>query len=188
MSEYVLTSAPPLAGYERRFGAITLKAPGHLAFVSIALPLGGEEAAQAAIMAAYGQCLPGIGKALTVEDGTILMRMGQDQGFVLFAHDAPDGEAVVASKLNGAAYITDQTDVWTALEINGAGARRALARICPLDLHDDAFAVMDVARTVMEHLGVIILRTGPQTWFLLSASSSSESFVHVLETSIRNTT
>lgn len=187
MPEFSLISAPPLAGYDHSIGDITLSAPADLALVSVALPLGGEAAAKKAIKSAYGSDLPEVGKSCaTAKGNATLLRMASDQSFVMFTHDAPDAERVVAAKLKGAAYTTDQTDVWCALEISGAGARRALERICPLDLHDDAFAVMDAARTTMEHLGVIIFRTAPERWLLLSASSSSGSFLHALETSITN--
>jgi len=185
--EYTLTAAPPLAGYDKSFGDITLKAPADLALVSVALPLGAEDAAKKAIKAAYGSDLPEVGKCcVTAKGKTTLIRMATDQGFVLFAHATHDAEQVVAGKLKGKAYTTDQTDVWCALEISGADARRALARICPIDLHDNAFAVHDAARTVMEHLGVIIVRTEPERWLLLSASSSAGTFLHALETSIKN--
>lgn len=184
MSEYQLTASPPLSGYDKRFGAITLRAPGDIALVSLALPLGAEAAAKQAIRSAYGIDFPEVGKAASGGDGAILLRMSLEQGFVLFTHPTPDAEAVVAARLNGAVYTTDQSDVWTALEISGPDARKALERICPLDLHDAAFGEMDVARTVMEHLGVIILRADAQTWLLLSASSSAGSFLHAIETSI----
>ncbi len=187
MPDYVLEANPPLAGYEKTTGDITLKAPADLALVSIALPLGGEAAALKAIKAAYGSDLPEVGKSCATAKGdATLLRMGSDQAFVMFTHAAPDAERIVAGKLKGAAYTTDQTDVWCALEISGAGARRALERICPLDLHDNAFAAHDVARTTIEHLGVIILRTEPERWLLLSATSSAGSFLHALETSITN--
>ncbi|WP_371223250.1 sarcosine oxidase subunit gamma [Roseovarius sp. 2305UL8-3] len=187
MPDYVLESRPPLAGYEKSFGDITLSAPADLALVSIALPLGGEAAAMKAIKAAYGSDLPEVGKSCATAKGdATLLRMASDQALVMFTHTTPDAERVVAGKLKGAAYTTDQTDVWCALEISGTGAVRALERICPLDLHDNAFAVNDVARTMMEHLGVIILRTDPEGWLLLSASSSAGSFLHALETSITN--
>lgn len=187
MSEYQLTAQPPLADYARRFGDIALRAPADLALVSIALPLDGEDAAHAAIKAAYGCDLPEVGKACVTSKGAAhLLRMGPDQALVLFEHTEPDAESRVAAALEGAAYTTDQTDVWVALEIEGARARAALERICPVDLHDEAFAVMDVARTMMEHLGVIILRTEAEKWLLLSASSSAGSFRHALEVSAGN--
>jgi sarcosine oxidase subunit gamma len=183
--DFTLTAAPPLAGTNLTIGDASLSAPGDLAIVSIALPLGGEDAARSAIQAAYGIALPEVGKSVTAGDAQ-LIRLASDQAFVLFTRPTPDAEPHVRDLLKGAAYTTDQTDVWCALDLSGAGAKRALERICPLDLHDAAFAVGDVARTVMEHLGVVILRSGAEEWRLLSASSSAEAFLHAVETSLRN--
>lgn len=187
MAEYSLISDPPLAGYDKDFGSVRLKAPKDLAIVSVALPLGGETAAEKAVKAAYGVDLPEVGKSVVSPDnGAAVMRLGRDLAFVLFSHPTPDAEPLVAKALKGKAYTTDQTDVWVALELKGEGSRDALERICPLDLHDSAFAVHDAQRTVMEHLGVIIVRTEADTWLLLSASSSAGSFLHAVEISIKN--
>ncbi|MFK7940083.1 MAG: sarcosine oxidase subunit gamma [Roseovarius sp.] len=186
MPEFTLTAEPPLAGYDHNFGTAHLRAPAGLAFVSIALPLGGEDAALKAVKSAYGVAMPEVGQMATAKDGAILMRMSVDQGFVLFAHDTPDANVVVNAKLKGKAYTTDQTDVWCALELSGARARDALERICPLDLNDSGFSVGEVKRTMMEHLGTLIARKDADTWVLMSASSSAGSFLHAIETSIHN--
>lgn len=188
MPEFTLTSAPPLAGYDQSFDGVKLGAPVDLAIVSIALPLGGEVAAEKAIKSAYGAALPAPGKSVLSKDGLArLVRLSSDAAFVIFTHATPDAEPHVAEKLKGAAYTTDQTDVWSALEISGAKARTALERICPIDLHPDAFTDGDAARTSMEHLGTLIIRTGGDAFLLLSASSSAKSFLHAVETSIHNT-
>jgi sarcosine oxidase subunit gamma len=186
VADFTLTSEPPLAGTDMILAGVRLWAPADLAVVSLALPLGGEDAAGTAIEAAYGAALPGIGKSVVTPDGTRLIRLAPDLAFAVFTHATPDAESAVADRLKGAVYTTDQTDVWVALGLSGAGARRALERICMLDLHAGAFAVDDAARTTMEHLGVLILRTGTDDYLLLSASSSSGSFLHALETSLRN--
>nr|WP_303626540.1 sarcosine oxidase subunit gamma [Roseovarius sp. M141] len=176
-----------MAGYDRSFGDIKLSAPKDLAIVSIALPLGGEEAAKAAINSAFGIPLPEVGmSAATQDQSAAIMRLAVDQAFVLFPSPTPDAEPQIAAKLNGAAYTTDQTDAWCALEISGPGARRALERICPVDLHPDAFVQNAIARTVMEHMGAIVARTGADTYLLLSASSSAKSFLHAVELSVQN--
>ena len=185
MPDFTLTAAPPLAGYNRSFGDIRLSAPKDLAIVSIALPLGGEEAAQKAIKSAFGAALPDVGMSVVAKD-TRLMRLGLDQAFVVMTREAPDAEPYVAAKLKGAAYTTDQTDAWCALEVSGSGACRALERICPVDLHPDAFKVDAFARTVMEHMGAIVMRTGEDAYLLLSASSSARSFAHAVEVSAKN--
>jgi heterotetrameric sarcosine oxidase gamma subunit len=181
-----LTSAPPLAGYDSTFGDLRLTAPADLAIVSLALPLGGEDAAKKAIKSAYGIDLPDPGKSAVSKDGARLVRLGLDMALVVFTHATTDAERVVAGKLKGTVYTTDQTDVWTGLSLSGPRARAALERICPIDLHADACAEGDAARTVMEHLGALIIRTGPDAFLLLSASSSAGSFLHAIETSIDN--
>lgn len=186
MPEFTLTAEPPLAGYDHDFGTARLHAPAGLALVSFALPLGGEEAAMKAVKSAYGVAMPEVGQMATAKDGAILMRMSVEQGLILFAHDTPEAEPHVQARLKGKAYTTDQTDVWCALELTGAQAREALERICPLDLHDSGFAVGEVKRTMMEHLGTIIARKDADTWLLMSASSSAGSFLHAVEISIKN--
>lgn len=185
MPEFSLISEPPLAGYDETVGGIRLAAPEGLAIVSVALPLGGEAAAEKAVKAAYGATLPEVGQSVVAGDAR-LVRLGVDQGLVIFTHTEPNAESLVAVKLKGKAYTTDQTDVWAGLEISGARCREALERICPLDLHPEAFAVDRAARTVMEHLGVLIIRTGAETYLLLSASSSAGSFQHALHLSMEN--
>jgi len=186
VAEFTLTPAPPLAGIDRTIGNVHIAAPADLAIVALALPPGGEDAALAAIEAGYGHALPAPGKAARTGDGETLLRLTGDQAFVLFSQAAPDAAAVVAGRLAGAAHVTDQTDSWCALTVSGAGSRAALERICPVDLHPDAFAINDAARTVMEHLGVLILRTGADDYLLLSASSSAASFLHAVDISARN--
>ena len=187
MADFTLTSAPPLAGHDDRFGDTRLRAPGDVAIVSVALPLGQEKAAHSAIKAAYGVDLPAPGKSvLAAKGGARLVRLAPDLAFVIFEHAGPDAREVVAAKLDDTAYLTDQTDVWCALELAGPMARPALERICPVDLHPDAFAVDDAARTVMEHLGSLVIRSADDTYLLLSASSSAGSFLHAIETSIEN--
>ena len=186
MADFALISAPPLAGTDMTFGDTSLTAPADLAIVSIALPLGGEAAAEKAIKSAFGTDLPAPGKSVVTKDGARLVRLGRDQAFVIFTHADPDAERIVNGKLKGKAYTTDQTDVWTSLQLDGPRSRDGLERICPLDLHPMAFAIDDAQRTTMEHLGTLIIRTGDDTYLLLSASSSAGSFLHAIETSMKN--
>lgn len=187
MPDFTLTAAPPLAGTDRSFGDIKLSTPKDLAIVSIALPLGGEDAAKVAIKAAFGVALPEIGLSVVAKDkSSVIMRLGLDQAFVLFPRATPDAEPHIAAQLKGAAYTTDQTDAWCVLQIEGPGARCVLERICPIDLHPDAFSVNAIARTMMEHMGAIVARTGEDTYLLLSASSSAKSFLHAVEVSAQN--
>ncbi|MEQ8257531.1 MULTISPECIES: sarcosine oxidase subunit gamma [Roseovarius] len=188
MADFTLIAEPPLKGVDHNFGDTRLYAPDDLAIVSIALPLGAEDATLQAVKSGFGADLPAPGQSVMGNDDTRLVRLGPDQAFAIFTRATPDAEPHVQSLLKGAAYTTDQTDVWTGLMLDGPLARTALERICPIDLHPDAFAEGAAARTVMEHLGVLIIRTGPDAFLLLSASSSAGSFLHAVETSLVNVT
>lgn len=185
MPDFHLVATPPLAGLDRSFGPTRLWAVKDLALVSIALPLGAEETAQEALRAAYGTGLPRVGcYAASDRDGTLLIRTGPDQGLIAFEHAPPDAERIVAARIGGTAYTTDQTDAWVAVGLEGPAARAALERICPLDLHPDSFGPDAAQRTMAEHMGLLLLRRGPDAFLLLSASSSAASFVRALETSL----
>jgi len=185
-SEYRLHPMPFLGGYDQVFSGLSLREAVGLAIVSIALPRGNP--AGPALEKAFGTALPEVGKsANAANDKYRLLRLGSEQVFVLFEHATADAESEIAALIGGAAYTTDQTDSWVALSVQGARVRAVLARICPLDLHGGVFAIGNVARTSMEHLGTIILRTDEDQFLLLSASSSAQSFLHALETSIRYT-
>lgn len=83
-------------------------------------------------------------------------------------------------------YSSDQSDAWVMLSIDGPRSRRALERVCPLDLHPDVFPLGAVARSLVEHLNAIVLREGENAFLLLSPRSSARDFLHEIETSIRH--
>ncbi len=192
MPEFSLTAVPALGGYDRDHHGIRLRELTDLAIVSVALALapapdGGTAGAEKAVGTAFGTTLPPVGRTVMSQvAGARLARLARDQLLVFFTNPSPDAEPVIAARLPRDTCTTDQSDVWVGLEISGPGARAALERICPLDLHPAVFATGDAARTMMEHLGVLILRIGPDTFMLLSARSSVGSFLHALEVSIRN--
>ena len=123
---------------------------------------------------------------LSKDKSVRLVSTQADQFFVLFDHAAADAAEQVARQLGDTGYFTDQTDNWVALNLLGAAARPALERACPLDLHPDAFGLNASARTVLDHLGTLVVHTGEDRYLLLSARSSALSFLHVLETVVEN--
>ena len=187
MPEFTLTARPPLDGYSQQFGDLDCTELTDTALVSIATPLGGEDALGAAVKQAFKVALPAVGQStVSGTDGTRFLGLQPGQVFAMLASDSDRAAAIIADKLGDAGYYTDQSDSWVILQLSGLQARKALERICPIDLHTDAFAVGAVTRTVMEHLGTIILRTGTDTFVLLSARSSAKSFQHAVLTSINN--
>lgn len=188
MSDTALAARTPLDAYGCTIGTVTLAEVAGLALVSAAVPRDGDEAFAAALAGGFGAGRPAPGdSALGARPATRVLGMQPDQVFILF--EAPDPDRAVptaASALGSAAYVTDQSDSWAMLRMSGAGVRVALERICPLDLDDQAFPEGRVARTVMEHLSIIILRDGPDSFLLMSPRSSARSFRHAVELSVVN--
>ena len=190
MADFTLTAEAFLGRFEHQYDDVKLREIYDVAVVSAAIPLRKLTAAKKAVRAAFSVDLPEVGlSALSQDSAMRILRLGTDQAFVVFPRAQQDtgAEPHIADLLGGVFYTTDQSDVWVTLELSGAGARRALERICPLNLAPDAFGIGAVARTSMEHLGTVIIRTCDDSFLLMSASSSAHSFLHAIETSIANT-
>ena len=142
---------------------------------SVAPYAGQESAASEALTALIGAGIPAPNRS-TGREGARVVWTGAGQAMVI--------GPVVDPSLAQHAALTDQSDAWVVLEVSGPDCRLALERICPIDLHPDAFAVNAVARTVMEHMSAIIWRKGENEFRLCSARSSAGSFVHAVENSI----
>ena len=183
----MLTAEPFLGGHALDLGDVAVAEVTDIAIVSIATPLGGGEALAGAVQTTWGCAMPAPRGATSSSDGSVtLIFSTPDQTLAILP--GVDGLAVtdVAAKLGDAGYYTEQTDNWVGLRVSGAKAITALERICPLDL-----ALMPVGgaeRTVMEQLGVFIMREAEDRFLLLSGSSSAKSFLHAVELSMRNVT
>ncbi len=189
MSNLSLTAQSALGGIRRDFEGVSLAEVGGHALVSVATPLGGGERLAKAIASSYGAKLPTVGYSSLSDNGRArFLGLQPDQMFLLFEHEDDEALAAVTGQLGDAGYYTDQSDSWAMLRISGPAGRTALERICMLDLHPDSFDIDAVARTTMEHLGVIILREAADSFLLMSPRSSATSFLHAIETSIINVT
>lgn len=181
--DFTLVATPVLGGVDRTLGANRIVERADLALVSVAVPHGGEDALAAAVRAGCGLAMPSPTQSSATGEMRAI-RTAPDQVLLVFPHAMPDAERVVQNKLSGAGYTTDQTDAWVVLDISGPDTRKALERLCMLDL--DEFSDGTAARTVMEHLGAILVRLDAERFFLMSARSSAGSFLHAIETSYRN--
>jgi sarcosine oxidase subunit gamma len=182
-----LAPTPALGGHAATFGETSLAEVVDRALVSIAVPLDGRESLASAVASAWGIALPEVGRTERTADGRVLLLgLASDQLFASLPARAGLAAEEVAAALDGAGYLTEQSDAWVTLRLAGPLAVPALERICPLDLDPRAFPPGGVARTVMEHLGAILVREAPDAFLLLSARSYAGSFLHAVETSLRN--
>ncbi len=185
MAEFTfpLSATSPLGGVDLTHGQNRIRERPDLAIVSVATPQGGDAALTRAFEVGWSLDWPTPTISTTCLDMRAI-RTSPDQVLLVFPHASPDAERHVAAKLDGAGYTTEQTDAWVVLDISGPNTRSALERLCPID-----FAEMPdngAARTVMEHMGAILLRLATNQYWLMSASSSARSFLHAVETSFTN--
>ena len=182
MAEITLTAAPVL-GADLSLGENRIVERADLALISVATPLGGS--VTEALSAAWNLPMPEPTRSTAAGDMRAV-QTGADQMLLVFPFADQGAEAHVQNALSGAGYTTEQTGAWVVLEVSGPQTMAALARLCPLDLDASVFPEGAAARTVMEHMGAVIIRLGTDRFWLLSASSSAASFLHAVELSYRN--
>lgn len=83
------------------------------------------------------------------------------------------------------AALTDQSDAWTCVQLEGPGAREVLSRLTPLDLRDTSFEQGHTARTELRHIMASVTRIDADTWMILVFRGFAETLVHDLQTAMQ---
>jgi sarcosine oxidase subunit gamma len=87
---------------------------------------------------------------------------------------------MLKSALRDAASITEQTDAWVAFDLAAADLAPLLERLCNVDFR--TVPTGHATRTVMEHLGVYLIKHGDGAARIYGPRSSAESLLHAIET------
>lgn len=95
---------------------------------------------------------------------------GRDQAFLM---------GVPAPEFGGAA-LTDQSDGWAGLSLSGPLAVDALARLVAIDLRASVFPTGRAARVGLNHMSMIVLRSGDETFELYVFRSMARTAWHEL--------
>jgi heterotetrameric sarcosine oxidase gamma subunit len=86
--------------------------------------------------------------------------------------------------LGSFAAISDQSDAYGVFRLMGPNLRAALGKLVPIDIHDRAFKVGDVAETIAGHVGILFWRlediAGSPVFDIAVARSLSVSLRHTL--------
>ncbi len=147
--------------------------PGVLTSV---MPYRGQEAALAdSLKSAHGIELPAPGRT-TEGNGVQAVWFGRGQ--VMLAGPAPD------AALSRHAALSDQSDAWAVVRLDGPGAEDVLARLVPVDLRISAFPPGHTARSQVLHLAASITRTGDQGFRIMVFRSMAATLVHDLKTAM----
>lgn len=191
MARHTLIAQSPLAEFSCEYRDVSLAELTKLSVLAIATPLDGEAALASHLLASCSTVMPTVGKSATSDDEALtLLRLQSDQMFVLLDESKASSTNTVSNlveKLGAAGYVTDQSDSWVILRIDGVRSRAVLERICPINLNLDYFKIADIARTQMQHLSVIMRRDSDDSFVLMSPRSSATSFLRALTISIENT-
>lgn len=157
-----------------REGGVTLSEAAPAAVTSVA-PFRGKARAVAAALKKLGLGWPEPGQSLQSGAAACLWT-GRDQAFLIGT--APEG-------LAGIAALTDQSDGWARMRLEGPGAEAVLARLVPLDLRAAAFPEGAVARTGLNHMMAVLVREGPEAFGIMVFRSMAGSAVHEIRVAMR---
>jgi sarcosine oxidase subunit gamma len=78
------------------------------------------------------------------------------------------------------AALTDQSDAWVVVRLEGAGAQDVLARLTPLDLRAGLFKQGHTARSELAHMPASITRIGPNAWQVMGFRAFAQTLAHDL--------
>jgi sarcosine oxidase subunit gamma len=150
-------------------------AEADLGQITSVAPFMGQDKALAKALKALSLRFPAPNQVSSNGDARLVWT-GRDQAFLIGA--APQG-------LDGLAALTDQSDGWAALRLDGPGAGDVLARLYPLDLRAAAFPVGRVVRAPLNHMSSILMRPGPQSFEMLVFRSLARTAWHEAEAAMR---
>lgn len=153
-------------------GTVTLTEDLPAAMTSVAPYAGQEQALSAAMEIAHGVAFPAINRS-TVRDGARVIWFGQGMGLL----QGP----VAAGELAQFAALSDQSDGWAVVRLTGQGVRDVLARLVPVDLGVETFALGNTARTELAHMMASITRVSTDGFQVMVFRSMARTLAHDLK-------
>jgi methylglutamate dehydrogenase subunit D len=82
------------------------------------------------------------------------------------------------------AALTDQTDAWAVVRIEGDAAESVLARLVPVDLRRAVFEPGQTVRSLLAHMTASITRVDENAFQIMVFRSMAETLVHDLKTAM----
>jgi len=170
VADLITTSAA--AGHlPLEIGGMTLTEQTGLRITSVQPFAGAIDAVSSALDAAHGLRFPAPGKSTAKGDYRAIWT-GQDQAFLIGPRPDP--------ALSTHAAMTDQSDAWCVIQLDGAGSQDVLARMVPVNLSATAFKRGHTARTPLGHMPSILTRLGPNRFEVMVFRSMASTAVHEL--------
>lgn len=169
--------ATPAAGINPvTIGGATLRAAPMAPIWAIAPYRGRTKSVSRALETAQGMAFPAPNK-LTRSGEAMLVWSGIDQAFLMGV--APD------PALRDDAALTDQSDAWAHLVLDGAPGPDVLARLVPVDLSPAALPPGRAIRSGLGHMSALILRPDEAALHVLVFRSMAATAVHEITRAMR---
>ncbi len=156
-------------------GGMSLMEETPAAMTAIAPFKGQSEALSEALQAAHGMAFPAAGRA-TGKAGSRVIWFGRDMALLIGAE--------ADASLAGHAALTDQSDGWAVVRLEGEQAEEVLARLTPLDLRASQFKRGHTARSEEAHMMGSITKTGDDAFMVMVFRSMAKTLVHDLKTAM----
>jgi methylglutamate dehydrogenase subunit D len=113
-----------------------------------------------------------------------VMGIGPGSWLAMCENGGNDFASSLKPILGSFAAISDQSDAYGVFRLMGPNLRAALSKLVPIDIHDRAFKVGDVAETIAGHVGILFWRlediAGSPVFDIAVARSFSVSLRHTL--------
>lgn len=143
------------------------------AAISCVMPQAGGD--PAVFKSAVGAPFPGPNRT-TGKEGARAIWTGPDQAMVV-------GHAI--GDLKGYA-VSDHSDGWTILRLDGDESETVLARLVPVDLRRHVFKRGHTARTMLGHMTVSLTRVGDRRFDIMVFRSMTRTAIHELDVAMRH--
>lgn len=156
-------------------GNATLSEVSPGAMTSLAHFKGQHKATSTALKAAHGMALPAPNRATGKASARAIWL---SRGQVMLVGPAPD------ASLAEQAALTDQTDGWAVVRLEGVGVEDVLARLVPVDMRASVFKRGHTVRTDLMHMMVSVTRVGDQAFQIMVFRSMAETLVHDLKSAM----
>lgn len=158
-------------------GAAMLSEASPGPITSIAPYAGREKKLSTALKTAHGIAFPAP-NCITEKDGVRAIWSARSQAFLVGTSPA--------ESLSAHAALTDQSDGWATLRLQGPACADVLARLLPLDLAPAQFAPGTCARSAVLHTMALIVRTAPDRFDLMVMRSFAATAWHEIEEAMRS--
>lgn len=129
-----------------------------------------------------------VSKALTKQIGAAFPTPNRMTGDAIQLVWTGPGQAMALGaslKPHKGTAMSDQTGAWAVCDVEGRQAAEVLARLVPIDLRTEAFAVGHCARTLLGHMNCVLMRMDADRYRVMVFRSMAGTAAHELERAMR---